>query len=176
MRSRACDMNRCLAPLPRRGAPQDGLQGVLNDRYPPHCTVMPMADAPLPHDRCAHEAHLPINGLRVGVDVVDIARIDRLLATRAQTLTRLFCEREQAYAAARPHPAVTLAGMWAVKEAWAKAATWPLRTHDPRRLEVVHDPCGAPRLTLDAQPVHASISLSHDGPVAVAVVLCAVPE
>lgn len=58
----------------------------------------------------------------VGIDLVDIARVDRLLDAKGErVLRRLFTADEVSYALARPLPAQHLAARLAAKEAAFKA-------------------------------------------------------
>ena len=110
----------------------------------------------------------------VGIDVVQVARIERALARTPGLALRLFTDGE------REQPrAESLAARFAAKEAVAKALGAPggLRWRDA---EVVRDPSGRPRLVLHggvAEEAAAQgiatwhLSLSHDGGVATAVVV-----
>ncbi|GAC1653524.1 MAG: 4'-phosphopantetheinyl transferase superfamily protein [Gemmatimonadaceae bacterium] len=58
----------------------------------------------------------------LGIDLVDIARVERLLASKGdRALRRLFTEGELAYALAKSRPAMHLAARLAAKEAAFKA-------------------------------------------------------
>lgn len=58
----------------------------------------------------------------IGIDLVDIARVERLLSSKGErALARLFTADEVAYALARPLPAQHLAARLAAKEAAFKA-------------------------------------------------------
>lgn len=58
----------------------------------------------------------------VGIDLVEIARVERMLADKGErVLARLFTEAEVAYALARARPAMHLAARLAAKEAAFKA-------------------------------------------------------
>lgn len=62
----------------------------------------------------------------VGVDIVDIDRIERLLERYGETFSRkVFTEREMAYCGRMARPAVHYAGRFAVKEAFYKALPPP---------------------------------------------------
>jgi holo-[acyl-carrier protein] synthase len=109
----------------------------------------------------------------VGVDVVDIARFTRSLERTPALAARLFTERERGL-----HPR-SLAARFAAKEALAKALGAPsgLRWTDA---EVRRASDGRPSLHVDGTVAEAAgrlgitawhISLSHDGGVAVAVVI-----
>jgi KDO2-lipid IV(A) lauroyltransferase len=125
----------------------------------------------------ASDAH---SGLRPGIDLVDIARMRRLLAEMPRRdLLRIFSERELADAAAGPEPA-RLAARFAAKEACLKL--FPRETAlgelQARDFEIVADPYGAPRVSrtpraADAMARHwmadITLSLSHDSTHATAI-------
>src|SRR4051794_4511879 len=58
---------------------------------------------------------------RVGIDLLEIERLERALARRPRLAERLFTEGERAYAAGRRRPAMHLAARFCAKEAVAKA-------------------------------------------------------
>jgi holo-[acyl-carrier protein] synthase len=110
----------------------------------------------------------------VGVDVVEVGRLERALARTPALAGRLFTPQEQA--AGRSE---SLAARFAAKEAVAKALGAPggLRWLDA---EVVRDPSGRPRLVLHGDMADEAaaqgiatwhLSLSHDGGIATAVVV-----
>ena len=109
----------------------------------------------------------------VGIDVVEVARLERALARTPRLGERLFTDAE------RERGLQSLAARFAAKEAVAKALGAPggLRWRDA---EVVSDASGRPRLVLHggvAEEAAAQgittwhLSLSHDGGVATAVVV-----
>ena len=113
----------------------------------------------------------------IGVDVVDLARFEQVLARTPNMVDRLFTKAEQTSAQGHQLPLMSLAGRFAVKEAVAKAIGAPagMEFHD---CEVSNG--GAPKVGItgtvksvsDALGVtHWHVSLSHDGPVAVAYVI-----
>jgi holo-[acyl-carrier protein] synthase len=57
----------------------------------------------------------------VGVDLLEIDRLERALARRPRLAERLFTEEERRYAAARARPCQHLAARFCAKEAVAKA-------------------------------------------------------
>jgi len=57
----------------------------------------------------------------VGIDLLEIARLERALERRPRLAERLFTEQERRYAAARARPAQHLAARFCAKEAVAKA-------------------------------------------------------
>lgn len=111
---------------------------------------------------------------RLGCDVVDIARLASRLQRRPGLLARVFTVAEVAdarrggVAPGSPTEAARLAARFAAKEATRKAlGDLRLRFH---AAEVRTAASGAPCLYLHGQPADASLSLSHDGGVAIAVV------
>jgi holo-[acyl-carrier protein] synthase len=57
----------------------------------------------------------------LGMDLIEIARVERALDRRPRLAERLFTERELAYAASRGRPGRHLAARFAAKEAVVKA-------------------------------------------------------
>jgi holo-[acyl-carrier protein] synthase len=111
--------------------------------------------------------------LGIGVDLVEIARLDEALRRTPALAARLFTEGE------RSAPPASLAACFAAKEAVAKALGAPagLRWAD---VEVVHDQAGRPGLTVRGTVADAAsrlgvrrwhVSLTHDGGVGVAFVV-----
>ena len=109
----------------------------------------------------------------IGVDLVDIARLDQALRRTPALAARLFTEGERA------GPAASLAACFAAKEAVAKALGAPagLRWAD---VEVGHDQAGRPVLAVRGTVADAArslgvrhwhVSLTHDGGVSVAFVV-----
>jgi len=57
----------------------------------------------------------------VGIDLLDVARLERALERRPRLAERLFTDAEREYAAGRPRPGMHLAARFCAKEAVAKA-------------------------------------------------------
>ena len=116
--------------------------------------------------------------MTVGLDLLEIDRLERALARRPRLAARLFTEAERDYAEARARPAQHLAARFCAKEAVAKALGLPGWSF--RDVEVV-DTAGAPQVLLSGAPaaaaggVDVSISLTHTGLTAGAVAV-AVPR
>jgi holo-[acyl-carrier protein] synthase len=112
----------------------------------------------------------------VGIDLLDVERLERALRRRPRLEARLFTDAEREYAAARARPSMHLAARFCAKEAVAKAlglTAWSFRD-----VEVVAT-AGAPQVRLsgsaarraDELGVSASVSLSHTETLAAAVAL-----
>jgi holo-[acyl-carrier protein] synthase len=114
----------------------------------------------------------------VGVDLLEIARLERALERRPRLAERLFTDAERAYAAARARPGQHLAARFCAKEAVAKALG--LEAWSFRDIEVIST-AGAPAVALHgsaarraAEPaVQVHISLTHTGSHAAAVAIIA---
>jgi holo-[acyl-carrier protein] synthase len=71
----------------------------------------------------------------VGIDLLDVDRLERALERRPGLAERLFTDGERAYAAGKARPAMHLAARFCAKEAVAKALE--LRVWGPRDVEVL---------------------------------------
>jgi holo-[acyl-carrier protein] synthase len=112
----------------------------------------------------------------VGIDLLEIARLERALERRPRLAERVFTDAERAYAAGRARPVMHLAARFCAKEAVAKAlgmTAWSWRD-----VEVVATEA-APRVALTGTVaaraaelgVTASVSLTHTDSTAGAVAL-----
>ncbi len=115
----------------------------------------------------------------VGIDLVSIARIERMVGEWGRRfLERVFTSEEIEYCQSRYAPAGSLAARFAAKEAFIKAvsAVGPVGIRY-RDVEVVVNDHGAPRLRPHGAAKtalggsHARVSLSHEGDLAVAIVI-----
>jgi holo-[acyl-carrier protein] synthase len=102
----------------------------------------------------------------VGIDLLEIERLERALERRPRLAERLFTDAERAYAASRARPGQHLAARFCAKEAVAKALEmegWSFRD-----VEVLGDG-GAPEVRLSgataeraaALGVEVRVSLTH---------------
>lgn len=98
----------------------------------------------------------------LGIDLVDIARIERMLDERgARALAKLFSEGEVAYAHGRPQPGRHFASRFAAKEAAYKALAGNelARGIGWRDLEVVSEWDGRPTLVLHGRAAERAAQL-----------------
>jgi len=116
----------------------------------------------------------------IGIDQLEIRRLEQALERRPALAERLFTDGERAYAGSRRRPARHLAARFAAKEAAVKAlGAGPLTL---REVEVTGSGREAPRLRLHGraaavateQGVTLRVSLTHSGELAAAVVLAVV--
>lgn len=118
--------------------------------------------------------------LGIGVDVVELARIEALAEKYEGFAPRIFTEREIDHCFTPACNAASAAGRFAVKEAVSKALGTGLGRVATRDIETVNDAAGAPEVHLygEAQAlaeekgvkkIHCSIS--HERSVAVAMII-----
>jgi holo-[acyl-carrier protein] synthase len=111
----------------------------------------------------------------VGIDLLEIDRLERALARRPALAARLFTDAERAYAATRARPAMHLAARFCAKEAVAKALE--LREWTWRDVEVVGGGSEPPGVRLSGAAADraveleatVSVSLTHTRGMAAAV-------
>lgn len=99
--------------------------------------------------------------LRVGVDMIEVARMERGVERHGQRfLDRFFTPQEQAYCEGR---ATSLAGRFAIKEAVGKALGTGIGDVYWKDVEVVSDERGRPELILHerAQTLAAQLGLTE---------------
>jgi holo-[acyl-carrier protein] synthase len=120
------------------------------------------------------------DAIAVGIDLLEIARLERALERRPNLARRLFTEDERAYAASRPRPGQHLAARFCAKESVAKALgldAWSFSD-----IEVV-DTATAPEVRLhgsaaqraEALGVRLRVSMTHSRRDAAAVAIAARP-
>lgn len=114
----------------------------------------------------------------IGIDLLEIERLERALARRPRLAERLFTPSERRYAAARARPAQHLAARFCAKEAVAKALD--LKSWNFHEVEVLGTG-GPPEVRLSGSAearaaslgVRVEISLTHTGGNAAAVAIAA---
>ena len=110
----------------------------------------------------------------IGIDLIEVARVERALERRPRLAARLFTDGELAHARSRRRPGRHLAARFAAKEAAIKALGAPGVA--PREVEVVGSE--PPRLALHgraaelaaAAGVELAVSLTHSRELAAAIV------
>jgi holo-[acyl-carrier protein] synthase len=114
----------------------------------------------------------------VGIDLIEIERLERALERRPRLAERLFTDAELAHSRPRFRPGRHLAARFAAKEAAIKALGTPVAA---REVEVEGGAREAPRLRLhgraaalaEERGIELHVSLTHSGETAAAVVVAA---
>jgi len=89
--------------------------------------------------------------LGIGVDMVEIGRIERALARHEKFASRLFSSRERERCLDCAHPARRFAACFAAKEAASKAMGTGIRGFSWREMELLADDKGRPVLHLSGR-------------------------
>ena len=113
----------------------------------------------------------------VGIDLLEIDRLERALERRPRLAERLFTPAERTSAQSRARPVQHLAARFCAKEAVVKALA--LRAWEPHEIEVTGGGDGPPAIVLsgrvaevaDALGMRVEISLTHSRNTAGAVAL-----
>jgi holo-[acyl-carrier protein] synthase len=103
----------------------------------------------------------------IGLDLLEIERLEQALERRPALAERLFTEGERAYAATQGRPAQHLAARFCAKEAVSKALRMDVLR--PREIEVVGGGDAPPRVVLHGHVaahaanlgVEVEVSLTH---------------
>ncbi|MDR2515688.1 MAG: holo-ACP synthase [Christensenellaceae bacterium] len=115
--------------------------------------------------------------IAVGCDLSRVERFERLME-KEHFLRRVFTEGELAFLAGKTQAAQSAAGLWAAKEACAKALGTGFRGFGPIDIEIGHDGLGKPIALLHrgaGERMRAlggtkmEVSIAHDGGVALGV-------
>jgi len=113
----------------------------------------------------------------IGIDVVEISRLEAAMLRHPRLEHRCFTDGERAYCRRQRRPGQHFAARFAAKEAVAKALGVPLRW---REIEVIRSATGAPAAHLHGQTAalaagrEALISMSHSGDMATAAAIAQV--
>ena len=110
--------------------------------------------------------------MSIGIDLLEIERMEQALERRPALADRLFTDAERAYAARRARPGQHLAARFCAKEAVAKALR--LEAWNPRDIEVVGEgarPGVALHGALGELGVQVDISMTHSKATAGAVAM-----
>ncbi len=94
----------------------------------------------------------------IGVDLVDVQRVERILERRSTFVQRVFTGEEIAYCSTQASPAECYAARWAAREACRKAlgGIRGMRWHEVR---VQRSHTGAPRLALSGRSLARATEL-----------------
>lgn len=117
--------------------------------------------------------------LGIGIDIIEISRIEKAISKNDAFLERVFTEKERMYFKSRGGRAEVVAGNFAAKEAVVKAMSTGFRYFEFKDIEVLRDTLGKPYVILhnaakniinSRNLIHVSISHSRDNAVANAVI------
>ena len=108
----------------------------------------------------------------IGIDIVEVERIEKLISTKENFLLRNFTNSEIEYfSQSKSIRAETVAGNFAAKEAFAKALGTGFRGFNLCDIEVLRNELGAPYINFRKERTKTQVSISHTKTTAVAVVI-----
>jgi holo-[acyl-carrier protein] synthase len=124
-----------------------------------------------------------VNVVGIGVDLVDVGRVERILGRHDTFAKRVFTPEEIAYCSEQASPAECFAARWAAREACRKSlgGVRGMRWHD---VKVERAPTGAPRLALSGSTrrraealgvTEVMVALTHERKMAAAFCLAVQP-
>jgi holo-[acyl-carrier protein] synthase len=121
----------------------------------------------------------------IGIDIVEIERLERAIARHPRLLLKVFTAKERAYCLSKPRPAVFLAARFAAKEAVLKVLGMGWGRCPVREIEITREDSGRPQVVLHGRAGQLAralgvskitISLSHCRSYATAVALASKEE
>lgn len=110
-----------------------------------------------------------------GIDLIKIERFSKLI-TNEKFMNSIFTIQELEYIKKCNNNLATIAGLFASKEAFLKAIKKGIQNYSIKDIEISHDKNNAPFIILHNQikkdfPIeNLSLSISHDGDYAIAIV------
>ena len=106
--------------------------------------------------------------LNTGIDIVNVNRIREILEKKKQRfLDRVFTDKEIQYISKNGIQATTVAGLFAAKEAIAKALGTGIGKIGWRDIEILHDEKGKPFTSIN----NMELSISHEQDYAIAIAI-----
>ena len=106
----------------------------------------------------------------IGTDIIEISRVARAMERSPRFLAKNFSPDELAYFQSRRMAANVVAGNFAAKEAFAKAAGTGIRGFSLIDVEILRDGLGKPYVRFRGEVSPVSVSISHSREYAVATV------
>ena len=110
----------------------------------------------------------------IGLDLVDLKKIDKIIKKSDKFPKRILSERELEIfgALSEPRKKEFLAGRFAAKEAFSKARGTGIREGCTfHQIEIINDKSGKPIIYFDGAEVNGFVSITHTGDVAAAQVI-----
>ncbi len=116
--------------------------------------------------------------LGIGIDLVEVGRIERAIARHDNFVSRIFSLRERERCEDCARPARSYAACFAAKEAASKALGTGIRGFGFQEVEILEDALGRPVLVLSGRALEAAqgrgivdimVSVSHTGELATAI-------
>lgn len=126
-----------------------------------------------------------MNILDIGIDIVEIERVERALQRNKKFLDKLFTKEEIDYFKSKGLKTETIAGNFSAKEAISKALGTGIRNFNFKDIEILRDKKGKPivktynnlrKICIDYNVLEIKVSISHSKNYAVANAIVMVKE
>ncbi|WP_278682203.1 holo-ACP synthase [Paraclostridium bifermentans] len=118
-----------------------------------------------------------MNILGIGIDIVEIERIENILKNKKRFLNKIFTDEEMKYFESKNFRSETIAGNFSAKEAISKAFGTGIKNFNFDDIEVLRDKNGKPivktynnlrQMCIDYNVLEIQVSISHSENYAVA--------
>ncbi len=118
-----------------------------------------------------------MNILGIGVDIIEIKRVEKLITNNSKFLDRYFTEQEIEYFKSKNFRSESISGNFCAKEAISKALGTGIRKFNLKDLEILRDELGKPivntynnldAICIDYNVSQIMVSISHSEDYAVA--------
>lgn len=126
-----------------------------------------------------------MNILGIGIDIVEIERIENILKNKKRFLNKIFTDEEIKYFESKNFRSETIAGNFSAKEAISKAFGTGIKDFNFDDIEVLRDENGKPivktynnlrQMCIDYNVLEIQVSISHSENYAVANAMVIVKE
>ncbi|MDU3337639.1 holo-ACP synthase [Paraclostridium bifermentans] len=126
-----------------------------------------------------------MNILGIGIDIVEIERIENILKNKKRFLNKIFTNEERKYFESKNFRSETIAGNFSAKEAISKAFGTGIKNFNFDDIEVLRDKNGKPivktynnlrQMCIDYNVLEIQVSISHSENYAVANAMVIVKE
>ena len=126
-----------------------------------------------------------MNILGIGIDIVEIERIENILKNKKRFLNKIFTDEEIKYFESKYFRSETIAGNFSAKEAISKAFGTGIKNFNFDDIEVLRDKNGKPivktynnlrQMCIDYNVLEIQVSISHSENYAVANAMVIVKE
>ncbi|MBO0470595.1 holo-ACP synthase [Enterococcus sp. DIV0242_7C1] len=109
----------------------------------------------------------------IGIDMVELSRIEKIITRKSSFVNRVLTENEQALFEELPHKRQVefLAGRFACKEAFSKAWGTGIGAVGLQDIEILKEKNGAPKVTKSPHDGQVFVSISHTETSAVAQII-----
>ncbi len=110
-----------------------------------------------------------------GIDLINIKKFTKILA-KTNLLNKCFTQNELEYIKKTNNNISTIAGLFASKEAFLKSLNKGINNYDLKDIEILHNKDNSPYINIsnkikkDIDYKDISLSISHDGNYAIAIV------